>query len=281
MEPEQGLKKMQLNQGSQEKIPKEKPKREPDSFKTFLLNTAITTIALILAFIFVNGIILPFVLLNHNSIYSSQISVDQYGANNSSALWDYHVQPERGYCWDRPRDSWAFFDFDTKNIENSLDLSDYQGLSFYVKGGVENRNIEFNLFTQDITQNNEYFRYQYSNGGNLITSTDWKKVKILFSELNITPWSEKSYPSAPKKPDLKTVYAFGFADKINSEIEDSVINQIMIDEVYLIHNDGTRILLSDFTGFNATINGKQGLWHTGWGNNPKSYSQDPFLCNPF
>jgi len=195
-------------------------------------------------------------------------------------LWDYHVQPERGFCWDQARESWAFFDFDTKNIEKSLDLSGYQGLSFYIKGGIENQKIEFNVFTQETTQNNEFIRYQYYDGGNLLTSNNWKKVKIIFSDLNITPWSEKSYPSAPKKPDLKKVYAFGFADKINVIIEDKVNNQIMIDEVYLIHDDGTTTLLSDFTDFNATINDKPGLWHTGWGYDPNSYKIEIRRCIP-
>jgi hypothetical protein len=268
---------MGSEQGSKEKEPDQIPK---ETFWDFIYKVLITTIAFIIAFFIVNGIFIPFVLVNHSPVYASQISIDQYGANDSSVLWDYTVQPERKYCSDQARESWAFFDFDTKNIDNTLDLSDYQGLSFYIKGNIENQKIEFNLFTQEIGENNEYLRYQYYNGGNLVTSSNWKKVRILFSELNITPWSEGSYPSAPRKPDLKKVYAFGFADKINNNTEAMVNNQIMIDEVYLIRKDGTTTLLNDFTGFNATINNRPGLWHTGWGIDPKSYRVNYFLCIP-
>lgn len=156
----------------------------------------------------------------------------------------------------------AYFDRDIRNIEDDFNLSDCNGVSFYIKGNIENQLIEFNLFTHNFTHDKEHTVYQYWNKGNLLVTTNWRRENILFSSLSATPWTEKWHPEALEGTNLKKVYAFGFAIKKTHEPTE---NKIWIDEMYLVHKNGSKTLISNFNALNISINGKEGLWHAGWG----------------
>jgi len=209
------------------------------------------------------GALFPSMLVpNIKPVYTSDVIIDQYGFNYTSARWEYHIQPERKYIWNSPKESWAYFDMDIRNMEDDFNLSDYKGVSFYIKGNIENQLIEFNLFTHNFTHDNKVHKvYQYWNKGNLLVTTSWRKEEILFSNLSATPWTEKWHPEAPKTPNLEKVCAFGFAIKTHEPTK----NKIWIDEVELIHKNGSKMLISSFNTLNVSINAKEGLWHAGLG----------------
>ncbi len=219
-------------------------------------------IAFIIGFSIANLFLSVFVI-NIEPVYTSNVTIDQYGANYTSARWEYHIQPERKYIWDTSKESWAYFDMDIRNIEEDFNLSDCKGVSFYIKGNIENQLIEFNLFTHNFTQDNKVYNvYQYWNKGNLLVTTNWRREKILFSTLSATPWTEKRYPEAPESPNLEKVCAFGFAIKKTVEPTE---NKIWIDEMYFLHKNKSKTLISTFNALNTSTNGKEGLWHAGWG----------------
>lgn len=211
--------------------------------------------------------VLPQILVpNIEPIYVSNIIIDQNGANYTTALWEYHIQPKKifnlpDWIQRQPKDNWAFFNMNLRNIENNLNLSDFKGVSFYIIGEIDNQFIQFNLFTQNITDNRNDV-YQYRNNGSLLVTTNWRKEEILFSNLNVTDWTKESYPFVSKSPDLEKVYAFGFAIHTKDEPK---MNRISIDEIYLIHKNGSKILLSNFNTLDVNINGVEGIWHTGSG----------------
>lgn len=186
------------------------------------------------------------------SVYTSDVTIDQYGFNYTSAKWEYHIQPEKKYIWSFPKESWSYFIIELRDLRDDFNLSDYKGVSFCIKGNIENQKIEFNLFSD---------KYQYWNKGNLLVTTKWREDEILFSNLCVAPWTEKWHPEAPKNPNLEKVRAFGFAIKTTTPTE----NKIWIDEVELIHRNGSKTIISNFNTLNASINGKEGLWHVGWG----------------
>lgn len=188
---------------------------------------------------------------NIESVYTSDVIIDQYGFNYTSAKWEYHIQPERKYIWDTPKESWSYFIMEIRDLRDDFNLSDYKGVSFYIKGNIENQKIEFNLFSE----------YQYWNKGNLLVTTWWREEEILFSNLSLAPWIEKWYPNASKTPVLEKVNAFGFAIKTQEPTK----NTIWIDEIYLIHKNGSKTLISNFNTLNVSVDGKEGLWHVGWG----------------
>ena len=191
--------------------------------------------------------------------YSSSDSIDTYGALNSSIRWDYRLHPPPKLYFIFPKDIWAYFDFDVKNIENSFNLSDYKGISFYIKGNQEDQLMEFNVFTHNVTLNHEV--YQYTNN-HLIVRTNWRHETIYFNDLVRTPWTTEWYPGSSEKPDLNSVFAFGFAVKTDHATQ----NQIWIDEIYLIKNNDERLLLMNFDGNKEPgLNGVLGQWHSGWG----------------
>jgi hypothetical protein len=202
----------------------------------------------------------PYVVPNIKPIYESNAIMDQYGANYTSIEWTYSIQPERKYIWSSPKESWAYFDMDTRNIKNDLDLSDFDGISFCIKGNIENEPIEFNLFVHNISLENDSREMLQYNSPVLITS-NWKEQKVFFSNLSTTASVKKWYPGAPKSPNLKKVFAFGFAKNTKEPTQ----NEIWIDEVYLFRKNGNRTLISDFSSLNTNINGTEGLWHNGWG----------------
>jgi len=221
-----------------------------------------TAVALLFGFVLANLILSVFVI-NIEPVYTSDVIIDQYGANYTSARWEYHIQPEKKYICDTPKKSWAYFDMDIRNIEENLNLSDCKGVSFYIKGNIENQLIEFNLFTHNFTHNNkEHNVYQYWNKGNLLVTTNWRREEILFSNLSATPWTEKWHPEALEGPNLEKAYAFGFAIKKTHRPTE---NKIWIDEMHLVHKNGSKTLISNFNTLNVSINGKDGLWHAGWG----------------
>ncbi|HYN44879.1 MAG TPA: carbohydrate binding domain-containing protein [Candidatus Limnocylindrales bacterium] len=207
------------------------------------------------------GALFPTMLVpNIEPVYNSDLIIKQQGANYSSAQWEFHIQPEKKYFYDSPKESWAFFDMDVRNIENDFNLSDFKGVSFYISGNVENKKIQFNLFTHNFTNGNHEV-YQYWNNGNLLVTTNWRKEEILFSSLNATPSTEKWYPNEPKNPNLEKVFAMGFA--ANTTVP--MINKIAIDEMYLIYKNGSKMLLTNFNTLNVSINGVEGIWYAGVG----------------
>ena len=92
-------------------------------------------------------------------------------------------------------------------------------------------------------------------------TTNWRKEEVLFPNLCIAPWTEDKYPEAPECPNLEKVYAIGFAIKTHTPPD----NKVWIDEVELIHKNGSKTLISNFNALNVSINGKEGLWHAGCG----------------
>lgn len=199
------------------------------------------------------GAICPFLFVpNIEPIYASDIIIDQYGMNYTSAKWEYQISPEKKYITSTPKESWSYFIMETRDLRDYFNFSNYKGVSFNIKGNIENQQIEFNLFSEG---------HQYWNNGNLLVTTKWEKRDILFSDLCITPWIEKWHPDAPKNPNLEMVTGFGFAIKTFTPTE----NNIWIDEIELIHKNGSKTLISNFNTFNVSVNGNEGLWHTGWG----------------
>lgn len=207
------------------------------------------------------GILIPlsvsYILPMTPPIYESACVITQQGANYTSAMWKYDIQPEKKWWFDEPMESWAYFDMDIRNIEDDFDLSDCKGVSFYIQGS-ENADIEFNLFTHAFYKGTHDF-YQYRRI--IAIDTLWKKETIYFSNLIRAPWT---YSGEPESPALKRVYAIGFAARTN---ENRIKNTIFIDEVELIYENGNRATISDFSVFNANINGKEGYWYSWWGIN--------------
>jgi hypothetical protein len=204
-----------------------------------------------------SSILPPYIFLNIKPIYESNAMINQYGANYTSIVWIYNIQPEKKYIWSSPKESWAYIDMDIRNIEHDFDLSDFAGISFYIKRSIENELIGFNLFTKNISLDREIIQYNCP----VLLTTNWKEQKVLFSNLSTTSSVKKWYPGAPISPDLKKVFAFGFA----KNTKDPTQNEIWIDEVYLFRNNGNRTLISNFNSLNTSINGTEGLWHFGWG----------------
>ena len=190
-------------------------------------------------------------------VYISNVTIDQSGANYTSARWEYYIQPNVEDIF-KIKTHWVFFDLDVRNIEDNFNLSDYEGIEFYIAGCEEDQRIEFSLFTHSFIDD-KHRVYQYWDGGKLLVTTNWKKERILFSNLSIVPWNE--YLEAPKKPELDKVFALGFAVHTVKPTK----NVIWIDEVYLIHKNGSKVLISNFNTLNTSINGVEGLWHAGWG----------------
>ena len=209
-----------------------------------------------------SSILPPCIFPNIKPIYESNAMINQYGANYTSIGWIYNIQPEKKYIWSSPKESWAYLDMDIRNIEHDLDLSDFEGISFYIKSNIENELIGFNLFTQNLSLDREIFQY---NSPVLVT-TNWKEQTVLFSNLSTTPSVKKWYPGAPIRPNLKKVFAFGFAKNTKEPTQ----NEIWVDEVYLFSKNGNRTLISDFNSVDTNINGTEGLWHFGWGSTPPS-----------
>jgi len=173
--------------------------------------------------------------------------------------WEYRIEPPETYGSFFPKEIWSYCDFDLKNIENNFNFSGYRGIRFYLKGNIENKNIEFNLFTHNNDMKNHEI-YQYMNSETRVES-NWINKEILFEQLTLAPWTKESYPMCTEKPDLNKTYAIGFAIKTTKP----ELNQIWIDEMYFIKNNGEYELISNFNDINATINGEKGHWHTGWG----------------
>lgn len=199
------------------------------------------------------------IMPNIPEVFYSNFSIEQYGIVNTSAKWEYEIQPEKIYRWDN-EGVWASFNLDVDDINYPFDLSDYKGITFLIKAK-RSRELEFYLHVSQ--GNDKYKRHSYWNKGNLQISTDWEKKEILFRDLQITPWMEKKYNAAPKNPTdtyLSKVFAIGFTDKTYGHVK----NTVWIDEIELIHKNDTskNIIISDFRTFNITINGIKGHWTT-------------------
>ncbi|MCK4735982.1 MAG: hypothetical protein KAT65_26240 [Methanophagales archaeon] len=226
-----------------------------------IIKTAIATaIALMIAFVSANAL-LTYLVIDNEPIYISNVDIYRQGANYTSAKWEFYVQPEQKYVWSDPKDvSWAFCDMDIRNIENCFNLSEYNGILFYISGNIENQPIEFNLFTHYFINDNRTHQVcRYSNKEDFLITTNWDIVNISFSNLSIVPPSMEEW--YPKSPDLEKVFAIGFAVKTYTPIE----GEIHIDEVSLIHKNGSSNLISNFDKLDISINGKDGVWHAGTG----------------
>lgn len=199
----------------------------------------------------------------HDSTYSLTPIWDSL-----SAKWEYDIQLEKKWLLDKPEENWAYFDMDLKNKKENFNFSDCKAISFDIRGG-EKASIEFNLFTH-VFCNETHVRYQYPR----IISVEpyWKKEMIYLPNLTLS-WinpptiNGKQTPciksNASENPDLKKVYAIGFAAKTN---ETRIQNVILIDEVELIYKNGSKNTISNFSGtFNVNINGTEGYWFAWWG----------------
>lgn len=229
--------------------------------KSPIIKTAIATaIALMIAFVSANAL-LTYLVIDNEPIYISNVDIYRQGANYTSAKWEFYVQPEQKYVWSDSKDvSWAFCDMDIRNIENCFNLSEYNGILFYISGNIENQPIEFNLFTHYFINDNRTHQVcRYSNKEDFLITTNWDIVNISFSNLSIVPPSMEEW--YPKSPDLEKVFAIGFAVKTYTPIE----GEIHIDEVSLIHKNGSSNLISNFDKLDISINGKDGVWHAGTG----------------
>jgi hypothetical protein len=202
-------------------------------------------------------ILIPYIRPDKPAIYESVCSIDPQGYKNTSAKWEYDIQPEKKWFFSDTKESWAFFDMDLKDIKDDFNLSDCKGISFYIRGSTNTNIVEFSLFTHEF-YNGMHEIYQYWNEEKLLVDNFWKPETIHFSNLTLTPWTKKYYPGAPNEPDLKKVYGIGFAVRTN---EAHIQNAIFIDELELIYKNGSRITISDFSTFNVDINGKEGYWH--------------------
>lgn len=208
----------------------------------------------VLASLFVIYFVTPYKSSNPESTYSPV----QVGPKPPSVIWVYNIEPLKKRHFDIPFDKLiegvAYFDLDLANVEDNFDLLDYRGISFYIRGK-NSEDIEFNLFTH-VFYNGTHDLYQYQKI--ISVKHSLKKETIYFSDLTRAPWT---YSKAPEKPDLKIVYAIGFAAKTN---ENRIRNAILIDEVELIYKNDSKVTISDFSTFNANINGKEGYWHAWW-----------------
>lgn len=205
-------------------------------------------------------IFLPIIKPDKLPIHKSKITIDEHGAKYTSAKWEYEIQHKKKYFFDNlfgSELSWAFFNMDVRDIENNFNLSDCERISFYIKGSGENIQLEFNLFTHEFDKKHKI--YQYNT--HFSVSTLWEKKEIMFTDLTITPWTERAYPNAPKKPNMEKVYAIGFAAK-TSDYRHEVIH---IDEIEFIYKNGSKSVIIDFTTFNISIKGIDGIWFTGTG----------------
>lgn len=206
------------------------------------------------------NVFLPIIRPDKRPIHKSEFTIDQYGAKYTSAKWEYEIQHKKKYFFDNffgSKLSWAYFDMDVRDIENSFNLSDCERISFYIKGSHENIPLEFNLFTREFGE--EHKVYQYSTYFSV--STIWQKKEITFMDLTITPWTQRSYPSAPKKPAMEKVYAIGFAAKTSNYRHEV----IFVDEIGLIDKNGNKNVITDFATPNISIRGIDGVWFTGTG----------------
>jgi hypothetical protein len=172
------------------------------------------------------------IMPNIPEVFYKFLSYEQDGIVNTSAKWEYEIQPEKIYIWDH-EGVWSSFNLDVDDRNYLFDLSDYRGIAFLIKakrGG----GLEFYLHTAP--NNGKYKCYSYWNKGNLRISTDWEEKEILFQDLQITPWTEKKYKAAPKNLTdtcLSKVFSIGFTDSKYSHIK----NVVWIDEIELIHKN--------------------------------------------
>ncbi|MFB3764121.1 MAG: hypothetical protein ACE14P_02610 [Methanotrichaceae archaeon] len=201
-----------------------------------------------------------FIWLSSSPIYVSNLTIDEYGANYSSAKWEYQFQPSVIHIlidilFRNLGSHWAYLDMDVRNIENRFNLSDYIGIEFFIKGTQIDQNVMFSLFMNNQTET-QFAPYQYNY--NFLIDTYWQKKTILFSNV-----SKATYEANKKAPslNLEKVFALGFSIHTST----SQKNIIWIDEIYLIDKNETRIPLSSFNDLNTNINGIKGYWHTSWG----------------
>jgi len=202
--------------------------------------------------------------LNFSTVYFSEVNIDTYGPVNTSAKWDYEFYNANPF---EPT-HWAFCNIDIRNRERNFSLSDYEGISFYIKGQKERKNVIFNILTQDRINADSntviWIENQYTTGKNISASTYWKKIYISFANLVKMNTQERL-----KEADLNKVFAMGFT--VNYEpafIHTREKNLIWIDEVKLIPKNNIQSepkSFSNFTTLNVSIDGIDGIWHSGTG----------------
>jgi hypothetical protein len=175
-------------------------------------------------------------------------------------MWTYRVAPERLFIWSPQPTAWAYFDADIRDIESSFNFSNYSGIGFYVMGMQEGQNLQFNLFTHNWTKDKEHEVYQYTYNEDIRTTTNWRYVEVNFSDFRIAPWQKDAYPNS-QQPDLQKVFGFGLSATTSSRLS----NTVRVDEMSLLDKNGSRTLIADFSALNATIDGKEALFHAGAG----------------
>lgn len=201
--------------------------------------------------------------INLPSDSQSTGKIDSYGADYNSLKWEYTIQSPKKYVWSSNRESWAFCTLESRSIDKNIDFSDIAQIIFYGRSSVENIPLEVNIYTRKKDEiSNEITSYQYVLPQTVIFTTNWKKITVNMSDYSIAPWTKASYPDAPATPELKNVYAFGFASKSKETV---LKNNIWIDELTLIKNTGSVDYILHFNDFNNTIHGSDNIWNVGWG----------------
>jgi hypothetical protein len=174
-------------------------------------------------------------------------------------MWTYDIEAKKPY-FNSQSTAWAYFDADIRNIETSFNLSDYQGIGFYVMGMQEGQKVQFNLFTHNFTDQKQHVVYQYIYSEDILTTTNWRYVELPFSNFKLAPWLKDLSPDT-QTPDIKKVFGFGFSVTTDNRLS----NTIRVDEMCLLTKNGDKILITDFSALNATINGQEALFHAGAG----------------
>jgi len=201
--------------------------------------------------------------VNTPSDSQSIATIDPYGAEDTALKWEYTLKPPKNYVWSENRECWAYCNLESRSLDKNIDFSDISQVTFYIRSSINYNPLEVSIFTRKKDETSkEVTSYEYILPQTIIATTNWKKITVNVSDYSITPWTKDNYHDAPVRPELQNVYAFGFASKLK---EPMFKNNIWIDELALINNNGSIEYILHFNDFNGTIQGADLIWNVGWG----------------